>query len=109
MRFGMMDRGSVPSTSFTHAEIKSRIAMVPFWWHSIDVGQGITTPGHKTPAHLATEFKTLRLPNLHKKTVLDIGAWDGFYSFAAESLGADKVTALDHFVWSIVKPRPAPS
>jgi tRNA (mo5U34)-methyltransferase len=43
----------------------------------------------------------MRLPNLRKRTVLDIGAWDGFFSFTAEQLGAEKVTALDHFVWSM--------
>jgi len=101
MRIGMSDQGFAPSTSFTRTEIEGRIAKVPFWWHSIDVGQGIATPGHKTPAQLAAEFETLRLPDLHKKTVLDIGAWDGFHSFTAEKLGAEKVTALDHFVWSI--------
>jgi tRNA (mo5U34)-methyltransferase len=31
-------------------------------------------------------------------TVLDIGAWDGFYSFACEKRGAI-VTASDKFVW----------
>jgi tRNA (mo5U34)-methyltransferase len=31
--------------------------------------------------------------------VLDIGAWDGFYSFAAERLGAKQVVATDEFAW----------
>ena len=34
------------------------------------------------------------------KTVLDIGAWDGFYSFEAERRGAARVLATDHFCWS---------
>jgi tRNA (mo5U34)-methyltransferase len=34
------------------------------------------------------------------RTVLDIGAWDGFYSFEAERLGALRVHATDHFCWS---------
>ncbi len=33
--------------------------------------------------------------------MLDIGAWDGFYSFAAERLGAARVVALDHHVWGL--------
>ncbi len=97
----MADQLSPSPTSFTRTEVQSRIARVPFWWHSIDVGQGVTTPGQKTPSQLAMELDTLRLPDLHKKTVLDIGAWDGFYSFAAERRGAEKVMALDHFVWSM--------
>lgn len=97
----MSGQASTSSPSFTRAEIERRVASVPRWWHSIDVGQGVTTPGHKTAVQLAAELGTLRLPDLAHKTVLDIGAWDGFYSFAAERRGAAKVTALDHFVWSI--------
>jgi tRNA (mo5U34)-methyltransferase len=81
--------------------IKERVGAVPFWWHSIDVGNGITTPGQKSAAQLAGELASLRLPALQGKSVLDIGAWDGYFSLAAERLGAAKVTALDHFVWSM--------
>jgi tRNA (mo5U34)-methyltransferase len=42
----------------------------------------------------------LRL-QLSGKTVLDIGTWDGYFAFKAESLGAAGVTALDHYVWSL--------
>lgn len=34
------------------------------------------------------------------RTVLDIGAWDGYYSFEAERRGAARVHATDHFCWS---------
>jgi tRNA (mo5U34)-methyltransferase len=34
------------------------------------------------------------------KTVLDIGANDGFFSFEAERRGASRVLATDHFHWS---------
>jgi tRNA (mo5U34)-methyltransferase len=33
--------------------------------------------------------------------VLDIGAWDGYYTFLAEKAGASRVVALDHYAWSI--------
>jgi len=33
------------------------------------------------------------------KTFLDIGAWDGFFSFEAERRGASRVLATDSFVW----------
>lgn len=69
------------------------------FWHSIDLG-GVVTPGHKGPLTLMeSELAGLRLPDLRGRTVLDIGAWDGYFSFAAERLGARSVTALDHFVW----------
>ena len=46
-------------------------------------------------------FVHLQLPDLHGKSVLDIGAYDGFFSFSVERLGAARVVALDHYVWSI--------
>lgn len=72
----------------------------PEWFHSIELEPGIFTPGRKSPAVLEWELSQLRLPDLHGKSVLDIGAYDGFFSFAAERLGASRVVALDHYVWS---------
>jgi tRNA (mo5U34)-methyltransferase len=71
------------------------------WWHSIDLGNGRITRGHKSHATLAAELGALRLPSLAGKSVLDIGAWDGYFSFAAERLGASRVVALDYYVWSL--------
>jgi tRNA (mo5U34)-methyltransferase len=65
----------------------------------------VVTPGAKTPAVIARELKSLRLPDLSGKSVLDIGAYDGYYSFAAERLGAARVVALDHFVWAMDLPK----
>jgi tRNA (mo5U34)-methyltransferase len=68
------------------------------WWHTIDLGNGVVTPGRdETPARLPL----LHLPeSLAGKTVLDIGAWDGFYSFACERRGAERVVACDEFAWT---------
>ncbi len=33
-------------------------------------------------------------------TVLDVGAWDGFFSFEAERRGAQRVVATDSFAWN---------
>jgi tRNA (mo5U34)-methyltransferase len=49
---------------------------------------------------MSKELAALRLPALAGKSLLDIGAYDGFFSFAAERLGASRVVALDHYVWS---------
>jgi tRNA (mo5U34)-methyltransferase len=78
---------------------ESQVRAVPRWWHSIEVAPGVTTPGIKTPRILKQELARLQLPSLTGKTVLDIGAWDGFYSFHAERAGARTVSALDHFSW----------
>lgn len=67
------------------------------WWHPIDLGGGIVTPGiDVTPARLAE----IRMPeDLSGLSVLDIGAWDGFFSFEAERRGARRVLATDSFCW----------
>jgi tRNA (mo5U34)-methyltransferase len=69
------------------------------WFHRIDLGQGVTTPGiDDTP----TKLGQVRLPaDLTGKTVLDIGAWDGFFSFECEKRGARRVVALDGGVWKV--------
>jgi tRNA (mo5U34)-methyltransferase len=82
------------------APLAARVAEIPMWWHSIDLGGGVVTPGRK-PVDMAVELEALRLPDLRSKTVLDIGAWDGFHSFAAERLGAKRVVALDYPTWTI--------
>ncbi len=72
-----------------------------FWWHSIELPDGTVTPGDKTPEILAAEWQTLDLPELATRSVLDIGAWDGWFSFRTEAAGAARVVALDEFVWSL--------
>ncbi len=68
------------------------------WFHTIDLGQGVITPGHKdTPS----ELPHMHLPaDLRGCTVLDIGAYDGFYSFEAERRGASRVLATDSWAWN---------
>jgi len=65
------------------------------WWHSIDLGDGRVTPGARTLDELQRVYASFRLPeDLGGKRVLDIGCWDGFFSFEAERCGAE-VVAVD--------------
>jgi tRNA (mo5U34)-methyltransferase len=89
----------------TKDEKQQAIDQVPFWFHSIDCGDGVITNGIKSLVVLRGELNSMALPSLTGKTVLDVGAWDGFFSFAAEELGAHRVMALDHYVWSMNLPR----
>jgi tRNA (mo5U34)-methyltransferase len=66
------------------------------WWHRIELPGGYVTPGHDRSAE---KLAALRLPDLTGKTVLDVGAFDGYFSFAAERLGASRVVALDTYAW----------
>jgi tRNA (mo5U34)-methyltransferase len=66
------------------------------WWHRIDLGHGIVTPGSDDSAY---KLQYLGIPDdLRGMTVLDIGASDGFFSFEAERRGARRVLATD--VWT---------
>jgi tRNA (mo5U34)-methyltransferase len=73
----------------------------PEWYHSIELAPGVVTPGRVSLAEWKTKLAALQLPDLRGKSVLDIGAYDGFFAFAAEQLGAARVVALDHYVWSV--------
>ena len=67
------------------------------WFHSMDLGHGIRTSGVYDPART---LPRLKLPEqLGGNSVLDVGAWDGYYSFEMERRGAE-VVATDHFSWS---------
>jgi tRNA (mo5U34)-methyltransferase len=67
------------------------------WYHTIDLGGGVVTKGvDDSPIRLAR----IDLPaSLAGQTVLDVGAWDGFFSFEAERRGAARVVASDYFSW----------
>lgn len=91
----------MPDQPSRQAELSRLAAAVPFWWHTIDLGEGVITPGSKTADWLALELESLHLPSMQGRTVLDIGVWDGFMSFEAERRGASRVMALDHYVWSL--------
>ena len=68
------------------------------WFNSIPLRYGIVTPALDNSVD---KLGQVCLPaDLTGKSVLDIGAWDGFFSFQAERNGAKRVLATDHFCWS---------
>lgn len=70
------------------------------WYHSIDLGDGVITPGGASHAGLKEMAERVFAHGVEGKSVLDIGAWDGFFSFEAERRGARRVLATDRFCWS---------
>jgi tRNA (mo5U34)-methyltransferase len=82
------------------AELRSRIEGYR-WHHSIDLGDGIVTPGGKSLAVCKAEESLIfdRI-DIRGKTILDIGAWNGVFSFSAKRRGAARVLATDSYCWS---------
>jgi tRNA (mo5U34)-methyltransferase len=63
------------------------------WYHVIEIEPGIKTPGKYDPK---TILDIMGFPkDFSGKTVLDIGSYDGFFSFEAERRGAKCVLATD--------------
>ena len=82
------------------AELLARVGNY-FWFHSIDLGNGVVTPGSKSLDVLHAEAEAIFGPlDLRGKSVLDIGAWNGYFSFEAKRRQAERVLATDHHCWN---------
>ena len=67
------------------------------WYHRIPINE-VTTPGANY--ELQNSLDILPLPeDLTGKSVLDIGCWDGYYSFECEKRNARRVVANDKYMW----------
>ena len=63
------------------------------WYHTIDLGSGIVTPGMFDHRPLLESY---RLPDrMDGLRVLDIATWDGFWAFEFERRGAAEVVTID--------------
>jgi tRNA (mo5U34)-methyltransferase len=69
------------------------------WFHTIDLGHGIITPGiDNTPSRV----EMMGFPDSFAgKSVLDVGSYDGYFAFEAERRGAARVVASDWFCWNL--------
>lgn len=79
--------------NYTKDELQKLVDNVPYWYHKIKLPHDITTPGW-APLNL---FKYNLPESFEGKRVLDVGAWDGFFTFLALSRGAKEVVAIDDF------------
>jgi tRNA (mo5U34)-methyltransferase len=76
-------------------EAQRVLGEVPFWFHTFALNRehGIYTPG-------AAVDHRYRIPSLPEEfsglSVLDVGAFDGFYAFVADAGGAERVLAIDN-------------
>jgi tRNA (mo5U34)-methyltransferase len=80
--------------------MRQEIAKIPAWYHRLDFGNGVVTPGYSATTW-GVSGDLVGLPaSLTGKSVLDVGSWDGFYAFEAERRGASRVLATDSFAWT---------
>lgn len=80
-------------TKMTKEEIVGLVASRT-WYHTYEVSPGVMTPG-RVPINAKDYLDYYGLPqDLAGKRVLEIGAWDGAYTFEIERRGAI-VTAMD--------------
>ena len=72
--------------------VAERVAAHPAWYHTIDLVDGVSTPGFCDLRPFAPEA----LPaSLEGRRCLDVGTFDGFWAFELERRGAASVHTLD--------------
>jgi tRNA (mo5U34)-methyltransferase len=70
-----------------------KVKSIPYWYHKIELPYGIVTPGWAPISNQA-----YKIPDkLTGKRILDIGAWDGYWTFETLRRGAREVVAIDTF------------
>jgi tRNA (mo5U34)-methyltransferase len=67
---------------------------VALWFHTFALAPGIYTPG--IARDHGYRLAVLEADRFAGRSVLDVGAFDGFYSFLAERRGARRVVAVDN-------------
>lgn len=81
------------------ADMQAAVDAHPFWYHTIDVAPGVTTPGW---FDLRPVVDQLPWPDVRGKRCLDIGTYDGYLAFELERRGASEVVVVDvedHLLW----------
>jgi len=68
------------------------------WYHTVDLGDGVVTPGQFDHRPLLRYYG---IPDdLTGKSVLDVGPAHGFFAFELETRGADRVVTAELARWS---------
>jgi len=79
---------------YSEKEILERISKITSWFHVIQLGTKISTPGSYKDVLRRKIFDAI--PNdLTNKTVLDVGANQGLFAFECEKRNAKEIVAVD--------------
>jgi tRNA (mo5U34)-methyltransferase len=88
-----------PEFQSKYGSMALNLRSVAKFFHSFEL-PGESIKGVKPIEILRDEEAFVFRHSVVGQSVLDIGAWDGYFSFAAERHGARHVMSTDHFCWS---------
>src|ERR1700730_15040284 len=89
-----MQRARNAETTAEFARLREELSKLG-WYHSIELPDGRVIKGLQTLEQMRERIARFPIPqDLRGKRVLDIGAWDGWFSFEMERRGAT-VVAVD--------------
>jgi tRNA (mo5U34)-methyltransferase len=80
-------------------DVAAAVAAQPLWYHTIDVAEGVSTPGW---FDLRPIVERMPWPDVRGLRCLDVGTYDGFLAFELERRGAAEIVCtdiLDHRDW----------
>ena len=87
----------MPRTAEQIAELRRKVHQIESWYHRIDLGDGVETPGHfRMTDYLAHYHFPERMDGMR---VLDVGASTGFFAYEFERRGAAEVVAVELPSW----------
>ena len=75
--------------------LKRRLKNYNFF-HTIQLGEGIETPGKPLPRHKKMVLEAMAAHDLEGKRVLDVACANGLFAIEAERHGATEILAVDH-------------
>ncbi len=87
-------------------ELVERALAMPAWYHSIDLGHGVVTPGVWPEDSQQHVVKALDGIDFTGAKVLDVGCLDGRWTFEAERRGATQVYSIDLISQAVDSARP---
>lgn len=80
---------------YNQNDLREKVKDYGSWYHKIDLGQGIVTPGLDFEPIWDMVRSSRNHIDYKGKTVLDLASFDGMWAFEAEKLGAEIVVATD--------------
>jgi tRNA (mo5U34)-methyltransferase len=98
-RFNMDSKPGLKEPRMLETDLQAKIDQIQ-WYHEFDFGCGLRARSNTPDVEWHRELwrfmeKQLDAIDFRDKSVLEVGAWDGYWSFYAERKGASDVLATD--------------